>query len=141
MTAPCSISGCDLGAEWGRRGWCEKHYTRWRRHGDPNKFVQVQGEPWLRWHQHRVGAPRWACWFWDSDHSANGYARLSVDGKKQYAHRWAYEQVSAEPVPSDLQLDHICNERGCVNPWHQEVVTPGENIRRSWERTRREVPA
>lgn len=29
----CSISGCDQGLA--ARGWCAKHWTRWREHGDP----------------------------------------------------------------------------------------------------------
>jgi len=29
----CKINGCD-GPVFGR-GWCNKHYVRWRRHGDP----------------------------------------------------------------------------------------------------------
>jgi len=30
----CSIDGCGTGGQL-RRGWCKKHYSRWRRHGDP----------------------------------------------------------------------------------------------------------
>lgn len=29
----CSITGCENPAE--AHGWCNKHYTRWRKHGDP----------------------------------------------------------------------------------------------------------
>lgn len=33
----CSIEGCD--GEVIARGWCSKHYSRWRSHGDPEKTV------------------------------------------------------------------------------------------------------
>jgi hypothetical protein len=29
----CSVEGCDLKPH--ARGWCHKHYHRWRRYGDP----------------------------------------------------------------------------------------------------------
>ena len=33
----CSIDGCDNPHR--ARGWCLKHYTRWRTHGDPHKVL------------------------------------------------------------------------------------------------------
>lgn len=33
----CSINDCDGIAS--TRGWCEKHYGRWKRHGDPLKLL------------------------------------------------------------------------------------------------------
>lgn len=35
MTKPttCSVPGCE--GKHHARGWCKKHYQRWRRHGDP----------------------------------------------------------------------------------------------------------
>ena len=33
-TLPCSVDGCDSLASAGR-GWCPKHWMRWKRHGDP----------------------------------------------------------------------------------------------------------
>jgi hypothetical protein len=29
----CAVDGCELPSR--AKGWCEKHYTRWRHHGDP----------------------------------------------------------------------------------------------------------
>lgn len=42
------------------------------------------------------------------------------------AHRWIYEQVYG-PVPTELQIDHLCFVRECVNPAHLEAVTPQVN--------------
>lgn len=33
QTGPCSVEDCDRGAKI--RGWCNRHYRIWRRHGDP----------------------------------------------------------------------------------------------------------
>lgn len=45
------------------------------------------------------------------------------------AHRVVYETVVG-PVPEGLELDHLCRNRGCVNPAHLEPVTHQENMRR-----------
>lgn len=42
------------------------------------------------------------------------------------AHRYAYERLFG-PIPSGMQIDHLCRVRCCVNPHHLEVVTPREN--------------
>lgn len=31
----CSIEGCDKTQQYLKRGWCNNHYEKWRRHGDP----------------------------------------------------------------------------------------------------------
>lgn len=31
--SPCTVNGCELPVI--ARGWCSKHYTRWKTHGDP----------------------------------------------------------------------------------------------------------
>ncbi len=35
----CSVAGCTSPAS--RRGWCDKHYRRWQRHGDPTFLVKT----------------------------------------------------------------------------------------------------
>jgi len=35
------------------------------------------------------------------------------------------------PIDSDLEIDHLCRNRGCVNPDHMEQVTHWENMQRA----------
>lgn len=59
----------------------------------------------------------------------NGYTRVRVNGKAQYAHRAAYEAVNG-PIPAGLVIDHLCRVRDCINPSHMEAVPQGVNVRR-----------
>ena len=49
--------------------------------------------------------------------------------KAVLAHRRVYEHMVAA-VPPGLQLDHLCRNQECVNPYHLEPVTQQENLRR-----------
>jgi hypothetical protein len=69
------------------------------------------------------------CWRWQKGKTANGYGRLTVDGRPRRAHRAAYEEFVG-PIPDGLQLDHLCRVRDCVNPAHLEPVTSRENTLR-----------
>ena len=69
------------------------------------------------------------CWSWLGHHAWNGYARVSWRGRNTAAHRVAYELLIG-PIPDGLTLDHLCRNRGCVNPFHCEPVTNGENVLR-----------
>jgi hypothetical protein len=87
QTNICSISACGLPRE--RRGWCSKHYARWKTHGDPlyerDKTFKavISGELWLP----VVG--------WEGLYEVSSMGRVWRDGRilKLHPHRTGYLQV------------------------------------------------
>lgn len=67
------------------------------------------------------------CWQWTGAISDTGYGSFSFGGRVGGAHRAAY-QMFRGPIPRGLVLDHLCRNRGCVNPSHLEPVTQRENV-------------
>ncbi len=62
------------------------------------------------------------CWVWQRSISPEGYGvSTSGSGWGPKAHR-IYYQRKFGPVPSGLELDHLCRVRTCVNPEHLEAL-------------------
>ena len=149
MTNPnCSIDGC------GRRhyghGWCQMHWRRWYKHGDPLAVVGNSKplEDRLQRMIDRDSLP--GCWLWTGSINADGYGHVRVDQRTLGAHRASYE-LWIGPIPAGFQLDHVCHtvdkhcsggngclHRRCVNPAHLEPVTNHENLLRGrWPGSRK----
>lgn len=59
------------------------------------------------------------------DRKGYGYGMMVV-----LVHRLAYE-LAKGPIGDTLHVDHLCGNRGCINPDHLEAVSAGENQRRA----------
>lgn len=117
----CTIYGCTN--KLVARGWCANHYAKWRRTGTPERPTREQ-----RFFGH-IEQAETGCWEWQGTRTSQGYGQFYADDLTHKAHRWAYEFLRCE-IPTGLELDHLCRNTSCVNPWHVEPVPMIENQRR-----------
>ena len=67
------------------------------------------------------------CWNWTASRMTSGYGQLrNRHGGVIGAHRVSYE-LFIGPIPENMQVDHICHNRICVNPAHLRLATNKEN--------------
>lgn len=70
------------------------------------------------------------CWEWIGYRGSDGYGTFRLSPTKcGRPHRASYELYRG-PIPAGMTIDHLCRNRGCVNPDHLEVVTQKENCLR-----------
>jgi hypothetical protein len=71
------------------------------------------------------------CWVWGLALKGDGYATGKPPGFTKVVRiaRAAYEAFIG-PIPSGLEIDHLCQQRECCNPDHLEAVTHAENMAR-----------
>lgn len=69
------------------------------------------------------------CWEWNSFIDSNGYGRFSLRGKSRLAHRIMLFILNGK-LNNDLEVDHLCRNRKCINPKHLEEVLSYENSKR-----------
>lgn len=68
------------------------------------------------------------CWEWQGKILPNGYGAKTMNGRFVLAHRWVWALLLGK-IPDGLVIDHVCQNRRCVNPFHLRVVTQAENVR------------
>jgi len=112
------------------RGWCSKHYARWKRHGDVNAVrVDMSNRIYADAPTRFMAKVEKTdgCWLWTAHKNRQGYGAFD----RVMAHRWSYNHFVG-PIPEDLVLDHLCRNRACVNPDHLEAVPSPVNILRGF---------
>lgn len=68
------------------------------------------------------------CWNWRGStfKGRANYGRLNYLGRHLLAHRFMYGLIHGEPA-LHLVVDHLCNNKKCVNPNHLELKSSGAN--------------
>lgn len=128
----CSVSDCANPKR--ARGYCAKHYTRLRKHGDPHYEYRYRVEPMARFVSKVAEMPS-GCHEWQGGRFTDGYGNFIIDGGNKVATRWLWEQMNG-PIPDGIQVRHKCDNPPCVNMDHLELGTPLENSRDMVERGR-----
>ena len=109
------------------RGWCEGHYERWRRHGDPTVggVLISHSDPVVRILARAVENTETGCWEYGGYRNRQGYG--TNGGRTAHSvvsERW----YGPPPFPGAAAL-HSCDNPSCVNPEHLRWGSQLENMR------------
>lgn len=78
------------------------------------------------------------CWNWKAYKHPEGYGMFYLAPKTRLAHRVSY-WIFKGPITCECEfdetivVDHLCNNKSCVNPAHLEAVTQSVNTIRGLE--------
>lgn len=137
VTQVCSLDGCSrprIG-----RGYCGKHYQRWRKYGDPMKtqICRSDDEDFEArfWEQANPTADVTKCWLWGGAINESGYGKMCLKrpysylqgvGRTVMTHRLAYAMYYKND-PGELVVRHRCDTPQCINPHHLILGTVADN--------------
>ena len=72
------------------------------------------------------GSPE-ECWEWHG-YKNKGYASIYGEGQQHQAAHLSIQYYRGKPIPEGYLVRFKCCNRGCVNPFHLELVTKQERM-------------
>lgn len=124
----CRFGGC---GRQGRltKGYCQSHYKRLMRHGDPAAGATPMGAlmDWIEANASHLGDD---CLIWPFASTANGYGVVTFRGKRTRASRAMCTVAHGEPPTPQHDAAHSCGRgaAGCTHPGHLRWATKSENM-------------
>jgi hypothetical protein len=79
------------------------------------------------------------CWEWQRSKNSAGYGTLTIKGRANYAHRWAFILGGGE-IPAGHHVMHRCDNPACINPDHLTTGTRSDNMRDCHRKGRSRMP-
>lgn len=125
----CTVEEC--GRKVSRREYCDQHYRRFRKYGDPTYgYVQRCSSPEeaIQTYIEQVGD----CIEWTGYRDPNGYGHIMAmrpeTGKETswLTHRYAWTLANG-PIPGGMEIDHECHNHACLNLAHLRLATRKQN--------------
>jgi len=131
----CGLDGC--GKPHKAKGYCSRHYRRYLKYGPKfNKRLDDARYPdlnvtqrFMNWVNIEIRDDRDGCWLWTGSCFKGGYGQFKIrkngNVKNYRAHRWSYLHFNGVECPE--VINHLCENKKCVNPDHLEPSTPLKN--------------
>lgn len=119
----------DCGKPVKGRGYCNGHYKRLMRHGDPLAGPAIRGSAAKYVAEVVIPYNGKDCLTWPFPLQSNGYAKIWVGEGKEWVHRIVCTAVHGCPPTPKHQAAHSCGNGhyGCVNPRHLSWKTKAQN--------------
>lgn len=129
MRRECTIDGCR--APQKGFGYCNRHYIRFKKYGDPLGGGTFWGEPERYLQEAVLPFAGTECLTWPYGRDSRGYAVMRAHGLlfSTKVARAVCEIVNGPPPTAGHHAAHSCGNGhlGCVNPNHLRWATPEEN--------------
>lgn len=120
----CSVDGC--GNPHNAKGYCDSHYARWKRHGDPTLGGAAKGDL-MKFIDRALKSNTDSCVIWTFGKGSHGYGEIRYEGKMQTVPRLVCKLAHGASFLPSAQAAHSCGNRACINPKHLRWATPIDN--------------
>lgn len=123
----CAVEGC--GKPVKGLGYCNNHYFRFHKHGDPLAGRAPKGEPIRFVREIALKHSGDACLPWPYARRSDGGGVIQVGRKSIAVSRFVCQLAHGEPPTPEHQAAHSCGQghEACVSPIHLRWATRVEN--------------
>lgn len=124
----CSVPEC--GRKFLAKGYCSRHYTQWRKYGDPLYRMIAERGAAIAWIHAHVDYDGPTCLIWPfKTRYKKGYPAVWFRGRFTGGHRAMCTLKHGDPPFAGAEAAHSCGKgrEGCIHPKHLRWATQAEN--------------